>query len=69
MAALEAAPIFLLLYSTAAKPAMSASPKHLLLVKVITTNIPVNRLAGKLLADTEKCAGKGSITAQMIWRA
>ena len=43
MAALEAAPIFLLLYSAAAKPAMSTSPKHLLLVKVITTNIPVNR--------------------------
>jgi hypothetical protein len=68
MAVLEAAPIFLLLYSAAAKPAMSTSPKYLLLVKVITTNIPVNRLAGKLQAATEKCAGKGSITARMMWR-
>jgi hypothetical protein len=48
MAALKAAPIFLLLYSAAGKPAMSSRPEYLLLVKTITTNIPVNRLAGKL---------------------
>jgi hypothetical protein len=68
MTAPEAAPIFLLLYSAAAKPAKSTSPKYLLLTKVITTNIPVNRMAGKLQTDTEKCDGKGSITARMMWR-
>jgi hypothetical protein len=58
MAALEAAPIFLLQANL-----LSTRPEYLLLVKAITTNIPVDRLAGKLQADTEKCAGKGSITA------
>lgn len=68
MAALEAAPIFLLLYSATAKPTRSATSKYLLLVKVITNNIHVNRMAGKLQADPEKCAGRGSIIAQMMWR-
>jgi hypothetical protein len=67
MAAFEAAPIFLLLYSATAIPATSATSKYLLLVKVITNNIHANKMAGKLQADPEKCAGKGSITAQMIW--
>jgi hypothetical protein len=46
---------------------LSATSKYLLLVKVITNNTDTNRKAGKLQADPEKCAGKGSITAQMMW--
>jgi hypothetical protein len=68
MTALQAAPILLMLYSAAAKPAISPSPEYLLLAKVITTNTPVNRMAGGLQADTGKYAGKGSISAQMMCR-
>jgi hypothetical protein len=36
---------------------MSNSPKHLLLAEVITSNIPVNRMARKLEENIGECAG------------
>jgi hypothetical protein len=42
---------------------MSTSPDHFLLVKAITTNIPVNQLARELETNVGNYAGEGNETA------
>jgi hypothetical protein len=41
-----------------------SSPKYLSPAKVITTNIPVNRMAEWLEGNTGEYSGEGSVTAQ-----